>query len=124
MTNEKVLNLLTDSKISEKTAGEKEEFTLGQRAADAIAKFADSWRFIFAFTGVLILWMIVSTLLHIAAYRDIPVVYTLVWLTTERKRSAGTRHSGNVQSKRQGVAIRILIGKSFIPCINEIPKFL
>ena len=37
MTDEEVLNLLADSKISESPATEK--YTLGQRAADAIAKF-------------------------------------------------------------------------------------
>ena len=63
MTDEEVLNLLADSKISENLAGEKEKYTIGQRAADAIAKFAGSWAFIFAFTGVLILWMLVNTLL-------------------------------------------------------------
>lgn len=50
MTDEEVLNLLADSKISENPAGEKEKYTLGQRAADAIAKFAGSWAFIFSFT--------------------------------------------------------------------------
>ena len=52
MTDEEVLNLLADSKISESPTAEK--YTLGQRAADAIAKFAGSWAFIFSFTGVLI----------------------------------------------------------------------
>ena len=66
MTDEEVLNLLADSKISENPAGEKEKYTIGQRAADAIAKFAGSWAFIFAFTGVLILWMLVNTLLGFA----------------------------------------------------------
>lgn len=37
MTDEEVLNLLADSKISENPAGEKEKYTIGQRAADAIA---------------------------------------------------------------------------------------
>ena len=64
MTDDEVLNLLADSKISENPAGEKEKYTLGQRAADAIAKFAGSWAFIFSFTGVLILWMVVNTLLR------------------------------------------------------------
>ena len=35
MTDEEVLNLLADSKISENLAGENEKYTLGQRAADA-----------------------------------------------------------------------------------------
>ena len=54
MTDEEVLNLLADSKISESPATEK--YTLGQRAADAIAKFAGSWAFIFSFTGVPHAW--------------------------------------------------------------------
>ena len=42
MTDEEVLNLLADSKISESPATEK--YTLGQRAADTIAKFAAAGR--------------------------------------------------------------------------------
>lgn len=43
MTDEEVLNLLADSKISVSPESGKEKYTLGQRAADAIAKFAGSW---------------------------------------------------------------------------------
>ena len=74
MTDEEVLNLLADSKISENLAGEKETYTIGQRAADAIAKFAGSWAFIFAFTGVLILWMLVNTLLAAKAFDPYPFI--------------------------------------------------
>ena len=74
MTDEEVLNLLADSKISENRAGEKEKYTIGQRAADAIAKFAGSWAFIFAFTGVLILWMVVNTLLAAKAFDPFPFI--------------------------------------------------
>ena len=74
MTDEEVLNLLADSKISKNPAGEKEKYTLGQRAADAIAKFAGSWAFIFSFTGVLILWMLVNTLLAAKAFDPYPFI--------------------------------------------------
>ena len=41
MTDEEVLNLLADSKISENPAGEKEKYTLGQRAAfSAVPSFS------------------------------------------------------------------------------------
>ena len=60
MTDEEVLNLLADSKISENPAGEKEKYTLGQRAADA--------------TGVLILWMVVNTLLAAKAFDPFPFI--------------------------------------------------
>ena len=72
MTDEEVLNLLADSKISESPTAEK--YTLGQRAADAIAKFAGSWAFIFSFTGVLILWMVVNTILAADAFDPFPFI--------------------------------------------------
>ena len=74
MTDEEVLNLLADSKVSVNPAGEKEKYTLGQRAADAIAKFAGSWAFIFSFTGVLILWMAVNVLLAARAFDPYPFI--------------------------------------------------
>ena len=72
MTDEEVLNLLADSKISESPA--TENYTLGQRAADAIAKFAGSWAFIFSFTGVLLLWMVVNTILAADAFDPFPFI--------------------------------------------------
>ena len=74
MTNEEVLNLLADSKISENTSRASEKYTIGQRAADAIARFAGSWAFIFAFTGVLILWMVINTLLAVKAFDPFPFI--------------------------------------------------
>ncbi len=74
MTNEEVLNLLADSKISISPKNEKDKYTLGQRAADKIAKFAGSWAFIFSFTGVLILWMVVNTVLATKAFDPYPFI--------------------------------------------------
>ena len=74
MSDEEVLNLLADSKISVSPESEKEKYTLGQRAADVIAKFAGSWAFIFSFTGVLVIWMIVNTLLAAKAFDPYPFI--------------------------------------------------
>ena len=74
MTDEEVLNLLADSKISVRPEGGKEKYTLGQRAADSIAKFAGSWAFIFSFSGVLILWMVVNVLLAAGAFDPYPFI--------------------------------------------------
>ena len=74
MTDEEVLNLLADSKISVRPEGGKEKYTLGQRAADSIAKFAGSWAFIFSFSGVLILWMVVNVLLAAVAFDPYPFI--------------------------------------------------
>ena len=74
MTDEEVLNLLADSKISAKPESGKEKYTLGQRAADTIAKFAGSWAFIFSFTGVLVLWMVVNVILAAKAFDPYPFI--------------------------------------------------
>ena len=74
MTDEEVLNLLADSKISISPKNEKDKYTLGQRAAVKIAKFAGSWSFIFSFTGVLILWMAVNVVLATKAFDPYPFI--------------------------------------------------
>ena len=74
MTDEEVLSLLADSRVSVSPAEEKAKYTLGQRAADAIAKFAGSWAFIFSFTGGLVLWMVVNALLAARAFDPYPFI--------------------------------------------------
>ena len=74
MTDEEVLNVLADSKISVSPESEKEKYTVGQRAADAIAKFAGSWAFIFSFTGILILWMVINAVLAANAFDPYPFI--------------------------------------------------
>ena len=74
MTDEEILNLLANSKISVSPEKGREKYSLGQRAADSIAKFAGSWAFIFSFTGVLILWMIVNAILAEKAFDPYPFI--------------------------------------------------
>ena len=74
MTDEEVLNLLSDSKVSVSPESGKDKYTLGQRAADTIAKFAGSWAFIFSFTGILIVWMVVNVLLASKAFDPYPFI--------------------------------------------------
>ena len=73
MSDEEVLGLLANRKISVRPESEK-KYTLGQRAADTIAKFAGSWAFIFSFTGVLVLWMIVNILMAAGAFDPYPFI--------------------------------------------------
>ena len=53
---------------------QKEKYTAGQRAADKIAKFAGSWAFIFSFTAVLVLWMVVNVVLAKKAFDPYPFI--------------------------------------------------
>ncbi len=74
MSDEEVLTLLAGSRLSVNTDREtKSTYTFGQRAADAIARFAGSWAFIFSFVGVLAAWMIVNILL-INAFDPYPFI--------------------------------------------------
>ena len=74
MTDEEVLNLLANSKISTRPEKDKGKYTLGQWAADSIAKFAGSWAFIFSFTGMLVTWMIVNAILATNAFDPYPFI--------------------------------------------------
>ena len=75
MTDEEVLNLLADSKISVKPESGKEKYTLGQRAADAIAKFAGSWAFIFSLCGVVFLGLFMDILVAAGAFFPYTVIF-------------------------------------------------
>ena len=72
MSDEEILNMLANSRISANP--QKEKYTVGQRAADRIAKFAGSWAFIFSFTAVLILWMVGNVLLAKRAFDPYPFI--------------------------------------------------
>ena len=73
MSDEEVLALLANRKISVCPDSEK-KYTLGQRAADAIAKFAGSWAFIFSFAGILVLWMVINVILATKAFDPYPFI--------------------------------------------------
>lgn len=72
MSDEEILNLIADSKVSANP--QKEKYTAGQRAADKIAKFAGSWAFIFSFTAVLVLWMVTNVVLAKKAFDPYPFI--------------------------------------------------
>ena len=74
MSDEEVLNLLADSKISVRPDSGKKKDTFGQRAADAIAKFAGSWAFIFSFVGVLVVWMVINIIMAAKAFDPYPFI--------------------------------------------------
>jgi uncharacterized membrane protein len=76
MEEEEMLHLLLEHKLSQgaETANGR-KLTFGQRAADAIARFAGSWTFIIAFIGCLLLWIIVNTaVLASSAFDEYPFI--------------------------------------------------
>lgn len=71
-TDEELIQQLTMTEIVENNSNEKTTF--GQKAADAVAKFAGSWAFIFSFIAVMVIWMIVNVVLSSKAFDAYPFI--------------------------------------------------
>lgn len=71
-TDEELIQQLTMTEIVENNSNEK--ITFGQKAADAVAKFAGSWAFIFSFIAVMVIWMIVNVVLSTKAFDAYPFI--------------------------------------------------
>lgn len=72
-TDEELIRQLTMTGITQRAA-QDEKSTLGQRAADAVARFAGSWAFIFSFIAVMVLWMTGNVLLASRAFDAYPFI--------------------------------------------------
>ena len=72
-TDEELIRQLTLTGITQRAA-QNEKSTLGQRAADAVARFAGSWAFIFSFIAVMVLWMAGNVLLASRAFDAYPFI--------------------------------------------------
>lgn len=72
-TDEELIRQLTMTGITQRAA-QDEKSTLGQRAADEVARFAGSWAFIFSFIAVMVLWMAGNVLLASRAFDAYPFI--------------------------------------------------
>ncbi len=55
-------------------ADRQEKPSFGQRASDAVAKFAGSWAFIFSFIAIMVLWMLLNILMADKAFDIYPFI--------------------------------------------------
>ena len=72
-TDEELIHQLIDTKIT-KNADRSDRLTFGQRASDAVARFAGSWAFIFSFIAVMVIWMVLNILLAARAFDAYPFI--------------------------------------------------
>ena len=72
-TDEELIHQLTMTSVTE-NADRDEKMTLGQRAADAVARFAGSWAFIFSFIAVMVIWMILNIVMAESAFDAYPFI--------------------------------------------------
>lgn len=76
LTDEELLKEILSTDISENSekGGKEEKITFGQKAADAVARFAGSWAFIFSFIAVMVIWMVMNVLLAAKAFDAYPFI--------------------------------------------------
>ena len=72
-TDEELIHQLIMTNITE-NSNETEKLSFGQRASDAVAKFAGSWAFIFSFIAVMVGWMAVNVILGTKAFDAYPFI--------------------------------------------------
>ena len=72
-TDEELIHQLIMTSVTE-NADRDEKMTLGQRAADAVARFAGSWAFIFSFIAVMVIWMILNIVMEESAFDAYPFI--------------------------------------------------
>lgn len=72
-TDEELIHQLTITRITE-NADAKEKTNFGQRAADAVARFAGSWAFIFSFIAVMLVWMVLNIVMSERAFDAYPFI--------------------------------------------------
>lgn len=72
-TDEELIHQLIATEVT-KNADKDERMTFGQRAADAVARFAGSWAFIFSFIAVMVIWMVINLVLGSRAFDEYPFI--------------------------------------------------
>ena len=132
-TDEELIHQLIATEVT-KNADKDEHMTFGQRAADAVARFAGSWAFIFSFIAVMVIWMVINLVLGSRAFDEYPFILlnlvlsciaavqaplimmictkslTLFWKTKRRSTAAWTRLKRRLRRKtRENNALHIKI---------------
>ena len=73
LTDEQLIGELLSTDVTENIE-KKEKVSFGQKAADAVARFAGSWAFIFSFVAGMIIWMVLNILLSTKAFDAYPFI--------------------------------------------------
>lgn len=73
--NEDMIHLILQRQFSKNTDKKvDEQLTIGQRAADAIARFAGSWTFIIVFTVIILIWIGTNVWWMVHAFDPYPFI--------------------------------------------------
>ncbi|MEG6569097.1 DUF1003 domain-containing protein [Thermoanaerobacterium thermosaccharolyticum] len=73
--NEKLIHSYISKKVSKNINEEhKDSLTFGDRMADKLADYAGSWSFIFTFSFVLVVWMVINSVAFIKHFDPYPFI--------------------------------------------------
>lgn len=72
-TDEELIHQLINTELS-KDSDKTDKLTFGQRASDAVARFAGSWAFIFSFIAIMAIWMVLNIVLRDKAFDAYPFI--------------------------------------------------
>lgn len=72
-TDEELIHQLINTELS-KDSAKTDKLSFGQRAADAVARFAGSWAFIFSFIAIMVIWMVLNIVLKDKAFDAYPFI--------------------------------------------------
>lgn len=73
-TDEELIHQLITTNFSKNSDDAKNRLSFGQKASDAVAKFAGSWAFIFSFIAVMVIWMVLNVVLASKAFDAYPFI--------------------------------------------------
>ena len=73
LSDEELISEILRTNVTENEE-KNEKVTFGQKAADAVAKFAGSWAFIFSFIAVMVIWMVLNIVLATNAFDAYPFI--------------------------------------------------
>ncbi len=80
--DEELIHQLLEKTMALNPNAEYEKTTFGQRAADNVAQFVGSWKFIISFCVVFVIWVVINLILAIRAFDPFPFILLNLALST------------------------------------------
>ena len=80
--DEELIHQLLEKTMALNPNAQTEKTTFGQRAADSVAQFVGSWKFIISFCAVFAIWIVVNLVLATKAFDPFPFILLNLALST------------------------------------------
>lgn len=75
ISNDEIIHLLLDKKVTtDKNVAKHKQDTIGQRAADRLAKFVGSWSFVVIFCAIIVIWICLNIIMLAKPFDPYPFI--------------------------------------------------